>query len=192
MFGWFFSQFVTPVTPRLRDMVHDILSYLGWYHKTAKILFLGLDNAGKTTLLRQMKDNVVGVYEPTFHPNYDNLVVGNVQFHTFDLGGHGSARQLWRNYWEDIDGIVFLVDAADSQRFDEAKQELHNILEEDKLDKTPILVLGNKIDCPRAISKNVLRNRLSFPQKNNVELFMCSVVKNLGYKEGFEWLGKII
>ena len=188
MLEWFF----TSVSERLREMVYDILSNLGLYNKTAKILFLGLDNAGKTTLLRRMKDNVVGIYEPTFHPNYDNLIVGNIHFHTFDLGGHESSRNLWRNYWEDIDGIVFLVDAVDSQRFDEAKKELHIILKEKKIDKTPILILGNKIDCPQAVSKKDLRNRLSFSRTKNVDLFMCSVIKNFGYKEGFEWLGKII
>ena len=161
---------------------------------------MGLDNAGKTTLLRRMKDNEIGIYEPTFHPNYDNLVVGNVQFHTFDLGGHESSRQLWRNYWENIDGIVFLVDAVDSKRFNEAKKELHNILKEDKLEDTPILILGNKIDLPRAVSEGCLRNSLRFLQNENLEeapprrggLFMCSVVKNIGYKEGFEWLSKCI
>ncbi len=191
MFEWAFGHFATS-TERLREIVQDILFYLGLYRKTAKILFLGLDNAGKTTLLRRMKDNVIGIYEPTFHPNYDNLVVGNVQFHTFDLGGHESSRQLWRNYWENIDGIVFLVDAVDSKRFNEAKKELHNILKEDKLEDTPILILGNKIDRLQATSKETLRTQLNFPLKKNVELFMCSVVKNIGYKEGFEWLGKLV
>ena len=170
MFEWAVGHFATS-TERLREIVQDILFYLGLYRKTAKILFLGLDNAGKTTLLRRMKDNVIGIYEPTFHPNYDNLVVGNVQFHTFDLGGHESSRQLWRNYWENIDGIVFLVDAVDSKRFNEAKKELHNILKEDKLEDTPILILGNKIDRLQATSKETLRTQLNFPLKKNVELF---------------------
>ncbi len=182
MFDWFYSYFISPI--------YNVLSYVGLYRKSAKILFLGLDNAGKTTLLRRMKDNIVGVYEPTFHPNYDTLVVGSVQFHTFDLGGHESSRQLWRNYWEDIDGIVFLVDAVDSQRFEEAKKELHNLVREEKIAETPILVLGNKIDKPKAVSEPVLRTQLSFPQKTNIELFMCSIVLDIGYKKGFEWLGK--
>ena len=116
--------------------------------------------------------------------------MGSVQFHTFDLGGHESSRQLWRNYWEDIDGIVFLVDAVDSQRFEEAKKELHNLVREEKIAETPILVLGNKIDKPKAVSEPVLRTQLSFPQKTNIELFMCSIVLDIGYKKGFEWLGK--
>ena len=192
MIEWFYSYFVTPIAPKFYAGIYGILSYLGWYHKTAKILFLGLDNAGKTTLLRRMKDDIVGIYEPTFHPNYETLVVGNVQFHTYDLGGHKSSRQIWHNYWEDIDGIVFLVDAVDSQRFDEAKKELDIILSEKKLDETPILVLGNKIDLSKAVSEKVLRNQLSFLQKNNTKLFMCSIVSNIGFKKGFIWLGKIV
>ena len=182
MFGWVFN----------------ILSYLGlYYKKTATIVFLGLDNAGKTTLLRRIKDNVVGVYQPTFHPNYDDLVVGNVKFRTYDLGGHKSSRPLWDSYLEEIDGIVFIVDASDSSRFDEAKNELNRLLNKDNLAETPILVLGNKIDLPRSVSEGRLRNSLNLPQKGDFEgeplradLFMCSVVKNIGYKEGFKWLSK--
>ena len=184
MFGWFFN----------------ILSYLGlYYQKTATIIFLGLDNAGKTTLLRRIKDDVVGVYQPTFHPNYDDLVVGNVKFRTYDLGGHKSSRPLWSTYLEEIDGIVFIFDASDSSRFDEAKNELHQLLRKDNLTETPILVLGNKIDLPKAVSEGCLRNSLSLAQNDSLfeaprrgGIFMCSVVKNIGYKEGFEWLSKCI
>ena len=184
MFGWFFN----------------ILSYLGlYYQKTATIIFLGLDNAGKTTLLRRIKDDVVGVYQPTFHPNYDDLVVGNVKFRTYDLGGHKSSRPLWSTYLEEIDGIVFIVDASDSSRFNEAKNELNRLLCKDNLTKIPILVLGNKIDLPKAVSEGGLRNSLSLAQNGGLfeaprrgGLFMCSVVKNIGYKEGFEWLSKCI
>jgi len=184
MFGWIFN----------------FLSYLGlYYQKNATIIFLGLDNAGKTTLLRRMKDDVVGIYEPTFHPNYDDLVVGNVKFRTFDLGGHESSRSLWSNYLENVDGVVFLVDASDSSRFNEAKKELNRLFQEDRLRKTPILILGNKIDLPRAVSEGGLRNELRLPQNDSLfeaprsgGLFMCSVVKNVGYKEGFEWLSKSI
>ena len=125
--------------------------------------------------------------------------MGNVKFCTYDLGGHKSSRPLWNTYLEEIDGIVFIVDASDSSRFDEAKNELHQLLRKDNLTETPILVLGNKIDLPKAVSEGCLRNSLSFLQNESLEeaprrggLFMCSVVKNIGYKEGFEWLSKCI
>ena len=187
MFNWFF----------------DILTYFGFYSKNARILFLGLDNAGKTTLLRVMKDNRISIHQPTIHPNNAELIVGNVKFNTFDLGGHEAARKLWRQYSIDIDGIVFLVDAQDSSRFTEAKKELQSLLFDDLLHKTPILILVNKIDCQQAVSEYELRDSLSLQMtsgKNNfniedirpIEVFMCSVVRKLGYQDGFEWLCKFI
>merc|ERR1712172_118166 len=100
------------------------------------------------------------------------------------------------------DGIIFLVDAADRTRFQEAREELGRLLDDQALAKVPFVVLGNKIDIPVAASEDELRNGLGLyahmlsgkdVQKGKadarpVELFMCSIVKKMGYSDAFEWL----
>lgn len=94
------------------------------YYKNAKILFLGLDNAGKTTLMHVLRDDKLVQPLPTQQPTAEEVIIGSVRFRAFDLGGHAPARQIWRNYYTTVDAVVFLVDSTDRERFPEARAEL--------------------------------------------------------------------
>ena len=111
------------------------LENLGLMNKNAKIVFLGLDDAGKTTLLLRLKEDVMKQMDPTQQPYSEELVLGNrqnnlgkVRFKAWDLGGHEAARKTWRNYVSDVNGIIYLVDASNHKRFEESRNELQGVL----------------------------------------------------------------
>eukprot|EP01006_Ploeotia_vitrea_P037942 TRINITY_DN66190_c11_g4_i2.p1 TRINITY_DN66190_c11_g4~~TRINITY_DN66190_c11_g4_i2.p1 ORF type:complete len:132 (+),score=64.93 TRINITY_DN66190_c11_g4_i2:196-591(+) len=113
--------------------------------KQFRVLLLGLDAAGKTTILNKLAhpDDVVETV-PTVGFNVEKIKLGNLKFVVWDVSGQDQLRPFWRHYYRGTAGIIFVVDSSDKQRFSLARSELHDILREEELQYACLLVLANK------------------------------------------------
>lgn len=116
--------------------------------KEMRLLMLGLDAAGKTTILYKLKLNQDVTTIPTVGFNVETVTYKNVKFNVWDVGGQDKIRPLWRHYYTGTQGLVFVVDSQDRERIDEAKQELHRILTDREMKECLLLVFANKQDLP--------------------------------------------
>merc|ERR1712228_33785 len=176
--------------------INQALDYLGigsYFRKEAKIVFLGLDNAGKTTLFNLLKTGKISAQLPTDKAVRDELVINGVTFNAHDVGGHAAMRRIWKDYCVDV------------ERFPELRSEMNAVLTSQQMKDIPILVLGNKIDKKGAVNENQLKQHLGLSksttgknsnyQMNDVrplEVFMCSLVKKAGFADGLKWLSEVI
>jgi GTP-binding protein SAR1 len=185
------------------DWLTGWLEWLGLRNKTAKLILLGLDNAGKTTLLHCLKTGSFVNFDQTTSYHREDLTIEGISFAAFDVGGHAQARQNWRDYYVSVSAVVFMVDASQAHRFAEARKELDAVLSDDLLKSCPVLILGNKIDAPEAIHEADLRQAIGVFNPTGDEtnlpagvrplkMQMCSVKKKSGYAEGFRWLAKFL
>lgn len=163
------------------------------FRRDSGILILGLDNAGKTALLYSLHLGEVLKYTvPTIGFNVEQVKIGNIEIHMWDIGGQTRFRALWPHYFAQADGIAFVVDCNDVERLDMARDELHGLMSHKDLTGKPFLILANKQDLPMAIQKAELITRLNL---NHVDwtpwhVVECSATKNMRAKVGFEWLSE--
>ncbi|KAL4702043.1 hypothetical protein ACJJTC_012491 [Scirpophaga incertulas] len=116
--------------------------------KELRLLLLGLDNAGKTTLLKQLASEDVNHVTPTAGFNIKSVLSNGFKLNVWDIGGQRKIRPYWRNYFENTDILIYVVDCSDHQRLEETSLELAELLQDDKLRTVPLLVYANKQDLP--------------------------------------------
>ncbi|CCA66382.1 probable ADP-ribosylation factor 6 [Serendipita indica DSM 11827] len=119
-----------------------------------RLLMLGLDAAGKTTILYKLKLDQSVTTIPTVGFNVETVTYKNVKFNVWDVGGQDKIRPLWRHYFTGTQGLVYVVDSCDRERIDEARQELHRILSDREMATCLLLVFANKQDLPGGLSKH--------------------------------------
>lgn len=121
-----------------------------FYSKKLEVVLVGLENSGKSTLLSVISDGAPVETAPTIGLNVRMVKKGGVQMKCWDLGGQSQYRAEWGRYTRGCNCIIFVVDANATQLFGDARAELHRLLEDRELAKTPILVVANKIDLEHA------------------------------------------
>ncbi|CAD1470968.1 unnamed protein product [Heterotrigona itama] len=112
---------------------------------------VGLDAAGKTTILYKLKLGEIVTTIPTIGFNVETVEYRNICFTVWDVGGQDKIRPLWRHYFQNTQGLIYVVDSNDRERIGEAERELANMLKEDELRDAVLLVFANKQDLPNAI-----------------------------------------
>ncbi|CAB1422051.1 unnamed protein product [Pleuronectes platessa] len=154
-----------------------------------RILMVGLDAAGKTTLLYRLKLAEVVTTIPTIGFNVETVEYKNVSFTVWDVGGQTVIRPLWRHYYTNTQGLIYVVDSNDPERIKEAADELHRMLEEDELRGVALLVLANKQDLPRAMSVSDITTALSLSGISQPWVVQAScAVSGAGLVQGLDWL----
>lgn len=172
----------------LWGLLRRLLERLGFYGKEATIAVVGLDNAGKTTLLHRLMTGDVQSFSPTERAHLETFRFGSATFHCWDLGGHSSVRYLWDEYCAAVNGVVFMVDSADPERLGESARELAQMWQ--SLPGVPFVVLYNKSDIPESLKREDLDRAIMAlpPEGVTVRSFACSVLTGVGFEEAFAWL----
>ena len=161
----------------------------------ARVLMLGLDAAGKTTILYKFKLNEQVCTVPTIGFNVETVTpVKNVSFTIWDIGGQDTIRPLWRYYFRDTDGLIFIVDSTDRERFLLAKNELQGILNDPDMHRVPVVVFANKQDLPSADEPTKLARDLGLENLTGHSWYVqgTSASSGQGLYEGMEQLVRLI
>ena len=162
--------------------------------KDVNILMLGLDGAGKTTILYKLKKEEPYNKRPTIGFNVEIIEHKNFNFNIYDVGGQDKIRVLWKHHYQNTDGLIFVVDANDRDRIDEAAEELKKLLEAEELKDCPVLVYANKEDLNGALGPGEVTEKLGMGQlKGRTWLVQgASATTGQGLKEGLDWMASAL
>merc|ERR1712151_423952 len=158
--------------------------------KEMRILMVGLDAAGKTTILYKLKLGEIVTTIPTIGFNVETVEYKNILFTVWDVGGQDKIRPLWRHYFQNTQGLIYVVDSSDSERIAEAHSELNKMLKEDELRDCLVLVFANKQDLPNALSVTEVTTKLGLDNLRGRKWYVqaATATQGTGLYEGLDWL----
>ncbi|XP_062448121.1 ADP-ribosylation factor 5 isoform X2 [Rhea pennata] len=158
--------------------------------KQMRILMVGLDAAGKTTILYKLKLGEIVTTIPTIGFNVETVEYKNICFTVWDVGGQDKIRPLWRHYFQNTQGLIFVVDSNDRERVQESADELQKMLQEDELRDAVLLVFANKQDMPNAMAVSELTAKLGLQALRGRTWYVQATcaTQGTGLYDGLDWL----
>ncbi|KAL8841234.1 MAG: hypothetical protein Q9205_001936 [Flavoplaca limonia] len=176
--------------------------------KEMRILMLGLDNAGKTTIVKKLMNEDVNTVSPTL-----GFIIRTIDYEGYklnicgcsiligitftdrdqwegDVGGQKTLRTYWRNYFEKTDALIWVVDSADRLRTEDCRKELAGLLLEERLQGASLLVLSNKTDIAGSMSDEEIRKALALDSimTHKWTIIQCSAITGSNIQEGIKWV----
>lgn len=161
----------------------------------AQVVMMGLDSAGKTTLLYRLKGYQLVETLPTVGFNVEPLEEpGHMSLTLWDVGGQSQLRASWKDHLEGTDILVYVLDSTDEARLPEAVAELREVLDDPSVASVPLLVLANKQEAPQALSLPEIRDRLGLQGflGRSWDLRACSALTGAGLPEALESLRSLL
>eukprot|EP01112_Ceratiomyxa_fruticulosa_P007270 TRINITY_DN187_c0_g1_i1.p1 TRINITY_DN187_c0_g1~~TRINITY_DN187_c0_g1_i1.p1 ORF type:complete len:183 (-),score=21.73 TRINITY_DN187_c0_g1_i1:234-782(-) len=172
----------------------NFFAKLGLKKVTLRVLCVGLDNSGKSTVINWLKPRKAAAVEvvPTIGFQIDEFTRNNINFTVFDMSGQGKYRNLWEHYYSDTQAIIFVVDTSDRIRACVAKDELDTLLTNKTIQrsKCPILFYANKCDIPGSLSSVEVVQALQLDHITDRAWFISAsnALTGQGIEEGVRWI----
>ena len=173
-------------------ILSKIIEFFSRNRNNFKILILGMQNAGKTTILYRLSLGQLVKTTPTIGSNVEEINYDNVKFQAWDLGGQESTRSVWDVYYMNTDAVVYVIDSQDDEYYEESKLQFHKLLNNQMLKSTIILILANKQDKPGAknVNKLIEDYELDKIKDHMWHIQPCSALKGEGLIIGIKWLSE--
>ncbi|KAI0040706.1 ARF/SAR [Auriscalpium vulgare] len=170
----------------------SLTSLVAWgKDKDVRILMLGLDSAGKTTILYRLQIGEVVSTIPTIGFNVETVQYKTIKFQVWDLGGQSSIRPYWRCYFPNTSAIIYVIDSSDHARMQTSREELLTMLSEEELTGVPLLVFCNKQDVVGALKPEEISEQLGLAggeKSREWSVRGSCALKGEGLEEGLDWL----
>ncbi|XP_062511415.1 ADP-ribosylation factor-like protein 13B [Corticium candelabrum] len=187
----------------MRNVFSTCFAWFRRYHhpyRDVHILVIGIDNAGKSTTVASIQNDSTDGITPTIGFASSSLRMRRCDVTMLDVGGGSKIRGIWENYYAEVHGIVFVIDASDAQRIGEARDVLEEVVKDARMGGKPVLLLANKNDVDGAMDEIDVCNQLNVHELMEQQQFSCQVEQCVAVKRkcdraimrGMKWLLQIV